>query len=74
MRVTFLLVLNGAVFFFSGRLVGIVRSLSKFPTYRRRYRHVVKLLIAYSVERESSGRSSASGRSASYFEITQLDV
>lgn len=58
----------------SGRLVGIVRSLSKFPTYRRRYRHVVKLLIAYSVERESSGRSSASGRSASYFEITQLDV
>lgn len=58
----------------SRRLVGIVRSLSKFPTYRRRYRHVVKLLIAYSVERESSGRSSASGRSASYFEITQLDV
>lgn len=51
-----------------------MRSLSKFPTYRRRYRHVVKLLIAYSVERESSGRSSASGRSASYFEITQLDV
>ncbi|KAG0526008.1 hypothetical protein BDA96_06G107900 [Sorghum bicolor] len=55
----------------SRRLVGIVRSMSKFPTYRRRYRNVVKLLIAYSIERESS---SASGHSASYFEITQLDV
>jgi len=67
--VPFLHVLNAAGFFC--RLVGIVRSLSKFPTYRRRYRHVVKLLIAYSIERESS---SASGHSVSYFEITQLDV
>nr|CAB3487202.1 unnamed protein product [Digitaria exilis] len=56
------------------RLVGIVRSLSKFPTYRRRYRHVVKLLIAYSIERDGSGRSSASSQSVSFFEITQLDV
>ncbi|KAF8714894.1 hypothetical protein HU200_027430 [Digitaria exilis] len=56
------------------RLVGIVRSLSKFPTYRRRYRHVVKLLIAYSIERDGSGRSSASSQSISLFEITQLDV
>ncbi|RLM74313.1 putative membrane protein [Panicum miliaceum] len=58
----------------SRRLVGIVRSLSKFPTYRRRYRHVVKLLIAYSIERDGSCRSSASSQSVSFFEITQLDV
>jgi len=58
----------------SRRLVGIVRSLSKFPTYRRRYRHVVKLLIAYSIERDGSCRSSASNPSVSFFEITQVDV
>jgi hypothetical protein len=58
-----------------GRLVGIVRSLSKFPTYRRRYRHVVKLLIAYAIERDGSCRSSASStHSVSFLEITQLDV
>ncbi|XP_062225784.1 uncharacterized membrane protein At3g27390-like isoform X4 [Phragmites australis] len=58
----------------SRRMVGIVRSLSKFPTYRRRFRHVVKLLIAYSMEREGSCRSSASSHSVSFFEITQLEV
>lgn len=57
----------------SRRMVGIVRSMSKFPTYRRRYRHVVKLLVAYSVEREGSFGSSASGPSVS-FEITHLEV
>ncbi|KAE8767223.1 putative membrane protein [Hordeum vulgare] len=55
------------------RMVGIVRSMSKFPTYRRRYRHVVKLLVAYSVEREGSFGSSTSGPSAS-FEITRRRV
>ncbi|CAL5031763.1 unnamed protein product [Urochloa decumbens] len=58
----------------SRRLVGIVRSLSKFPTYRRRYRHVVKLLIAYAIERDGSCRSSASSHSVTFLEITQLDV
>ena len=57
----------------SRRMVGIVRSMSKFPTYRRRYRHVVKLLVAYSVEREGSFGSSVSGQSIS-FEITHLEV
>ncbi|XP_044973969.1 uncharacterized protein LOC123441812 [Hordeum vulgare subsp. vulgare] len=57
----------------SKRMVGIVRSMSKFPTYRRRYRHVVKLMVAYSVEREGSFGSSASGPSAS-FEITRRRV
>uniref|UniRef100_A0ACD5V871 Uncharacterized protein n=1 Tax=Avena sativa TaxID=4498 RepID=A0ACD5V871_AVESA len=59
----------------SRRMVGIVRSMSKFPTYRRRYRHVVKLLVAYSVEREGSFGSSVSGQSVSFeFEITHLEV
>ncbi|XP_047064217.1 uncharacterized membrane protein At3g27390-like [Lolium rigidum] len=57
----------------SRRMIGIVRSMSKFPTYRRRYRHVVKLLLAYSVEREGSIGSSVSGQSVSY-EITHLEV
>ncbi|KAE8785516.1 putative membrane protein [Hordeum vulgare] len=54
-------------------MVGIVRSMSKFPTYWRRYWHVVKLLVAYSVEREGSFGSSASGPSTS-FEITRRRV
>lgn len=35
---------------FPCRLVGITVSVSKFPTYRRRYRQVVKNLITYSIE------------------------
>ncbi|KAG8064737.1 hypothetical protein GUJ93_ZPchr0004g40205 [Zizania palustris] len=58
----------------SRRMVGIVRSVSKFPTYRRRHRHVVKLLVTYSIEKEGSFRSSASNRSVPVFEITQIEV
>lgn len=35
------------------------RSISKFPTYRRRYRQVVKELMAYSCGKECSMRSTA---------------
>ncbi|RZC67273.1 hypothetical protein C5167_010974 [Papaver somniferum] len=38
----------------SRRLMGMTRSLSKFPTYRRRFSRVVKTLVAYSLEKSSS--------------------
>ncbi|XP_044469450.1 uncharacterized membrane protein At3g27390-like [Mangifera indica] len=34
----------------SRRMIGMVRSVSKFPTYRRTFRHIVKALISYSEE------------------------
>lgn len=40
-------------------MMGITRSVAKFPTYRRRYRHVVKELLSYSNGKESSTRSTA---------------
>ncbi|XP_010269252.1 PREDICTED: uncharacterized membrane protein At3g27390 [Nelumbo nucifera] len=43
----------------SRRLIGMMRSISKFPTYRRRFRQVVKVLITYSVEKEGPTRSSS---------------
>lgn len=43
----------------SRRMVGMSRSISKFPTYRRRYRQVVKELMAYSCGKECSMRSTA---------------
>ncbi|KAF8406335.1 hypothetical protein HHK36_008422 [Tetracentron sinense] len=43
----------------SRRLIGISRSVSKFPTYRRRFRQVVKALMAYSLEKEGSTRSNS---------------
>lgn len=46
----------------------MVRSVSKFPTYRRRFRQVVKALAAYSTEKEGSARSS-SMRSITSIEI-----
>ncbi|XP_072989784.1 uncharacterized membrane protein At3g27390-like isoform X3 [Typha latifolia] len=55
------------------RLVGMTRSISKFPTYRRRYRQVVKLLITYSLEREGSYRSHST-RSASLIEIVPAEA
>ncbi|XP_073010379.1 uncharacterized membrane protein At3g27390 [Typha latifolia] len=57
----------------SRRLVGMMRIISKFPTYRRRYRHVVKLLITYCVEKEGSHRS-RSMRSVSSVEIVPIEV
>ncbi|KAL0350654.1 UNVERIFIED_CONTAM: putative membrane protein [Sesamum radiatum] len=43
----------------SRRMMGMTRSVSKFPTYRRRYRQVVKDLINYSMGKESSSKAVA---------------
>ncbi|CAD5171925.1 unnamed protein product [Musa acuminata subsp. malaccensis] len=63
----------------SRRLVGMTRSVSKFPTYRRRYRQVVKVLMSYLIESEGSlerGRScrTHSTRSISSAEIVPAEV
>ncbi|ONK67274.1 uncharacterized protein A4U43_C06F18440 [Asparagus officinalis] len=57
----------------SRRLVGMMRSISKFPTYRRRYRQVVKILMAYCLERDGTTRT-GSTRSMSSIEIVQMQV
>ncbi|XAR57803.1 hypothetical protein NMG60_11026070, partial [Bertholletia excelsa] len=41
----------------SRRMMGMTRSISKFPTYRRRFKQIVKALIIYSKEKEGSNRS-----------------
>lgn len=51
----------------SRRMIGIIRSVSKFPTYRRRYQHIVKVLIAYSAEKEQHYNGSLSLRSVASF-------
>ncbi|RYR78855.1 hypothetical protein Ahy_A01g003715 isoform B [Arachis hypogaea] len=38
----------------SRRMIGMIRSVSKFPTYRRKFRHVVKTLVAHSLEKDAS--------------------
>uniref|UniRef100_A0A7N0T1G7 Uncharacterized protein n=1 Tax=Kalanchoe fedtschenkoi TaxID=63787 RepID=A0A7N0T1G7_KALFE len=38
----------------SRRMTGLVRSVTKLPTYRRRFRHVVKALAAHFKERDGS--------------------
>ncbi|KAJ9170713.1 hypothetical protein P3X46_018802 [Hevea brasiliensis] len=38
----------------SRRMIGMVRSASKFPTYRRRFRQVVKALVTYSTDKEGA--------------------
>lgn len=47
------------------RMIGIVRSVSKLPTYRRKFRNVVKALIAYSFEKDGTIRSSSARSVAS---------
>ncbi|KAK3015772.1 LOW QUALITY PROTEIN: hypothetical protein RJ639_005427 [Escallonia herrerae] len=42
------------------RMMGIVRSTSKFPTYRRRFRQIVKTLVIHSEKKEGSTGSLAS--------------
>ncbi|XP_042381890.1 uncharacterized membrane protein At3g27390-like [Zingiber officinale] len=63
----------------SRRLVGMTRSGSKFPTYRRRFRQVIKVILAYSLEQEGTierGRSykGHSSRSISSIEIVESEV
>nr|XP_043617200.1 uncharacterized membrane protein At3g27390 [Erigeron canadensis] len=41
----------------SRRLLGLTRGASKLPTYRRRYRQVIKNLIIYCAAKEGTGRS-----------------
>ncbi|KAF5463807.1 hypothetical protein F2P56_013939 [Juglans regia] len=41
----------------SRRMIGMIRSISKFPTYRRRFHQIVKVLITYSLDKEHSNRS-----------------
>ncbi|KAJ7952869.1 Steroid nuclear receptor ligand-binding [Quillaja saponaria] len=38
-------------------MIGMVRSVSKLPTYRRRFHKVVKALLAHAVDNEGSGKS-----------------
>jgi len=41
----------------SRRMMGMVRSVSKLPTYRRRFRKVVKALITYWLEKQGLNRT-----------------
>ncbi|CAM8933948.1 unnamed protein product [Rhodiola kirilowii] len=43
----------------SRRMLGLIRSVTKLPTYRRRFRHVVKILVAHSKEGGGSIRCSS---------------
>lgn len=47
----------------------MVRSISKFPTYRRRFRQIVKALLSHSVENDISLKSSRSRVSGASDEI-----
>ncbi|KAL5992762.1 hypothetical protein ACLOJK_013681 [Asimina triloba] len=52
----------------SRRVIGMTRSVSKFPTYRRRYQNVVKVMVAYALDRGVSS-ASHSTRSVASIEI-----
>ncbi|KAA8531708.1 hypothetical protein F0562_006575 [Nyssa sinensis] len=52
----------------SRRMMGMIRSVSKFPTYRRRFRQIVKALIIYSVAKEGL-TGSISSRSVASVEV-----
>lgn len=53
----------------SRRMIGLIRSVSKFPTYRRRFRQVVKALVSYS---ESGPETSRSNSIRSVFSIENV--
>lgn len=60
--------MNKVFFVFLCRMTGMLRSMSKLPTYRRRFRQIVKALVIYSIEKEGVNRS-VSGRSVSSVEL-----
>ncbi|WJX89666.1 hypothetical protein P8452_71643 [Trifolium repens] len=38
----------------SRRMIGMIRGVTKLPTYRRKFRHVVKALLTHSLEKDAS--------------------
>nr|XP_027078039.1 uncharacterized membrane protein At3g27390-like isoform X1 [Coffea arabica] len=65
----------------SRRMVGMLRSVSKFPTYRRKFRHIVKALIIYSITKEGSNKPTSypltkdgSMRSASVRSVASVEI
>ncbi|CAH2075713.1 unnamed protein product, partial [Thlaspi arvense] len=61
-------ILKVSIFQHLCRMMGMTRSISKFPTYRRRFKQIVKALIIYSKEKEGSNRS-ISTRSVATIEV-----
>lgn len=47
----------------SRRLMGMMRSISKFPTYRRQFRDIVKALVAYQTDKDGTSTKYDSVRS-----------
>ncbi|KAJ1395584.1 putative membrane protein [Sesbania bispinosa] len=41
----------------SRRMIGMIRSVSKLPTYRRKFRQVVKALVTHSLEKDAQGEA-----------------
>jgi len=41
------------------RMIGMIRGVSKLPTYRRKFRQIVKALITHSMEKDVSGKALA---------------
>lgn len=47
------------------RMVGLVKSTSKFPTYRRRFRQVVKSLVIHALAKEAGSTGQVTNTPAS---------
>ncbi|CAJ1932861.1 unnamed protein product [Sphenostylis stenocarpa] len=41
------------------RMIGMIKGVSKLPTYRRKFRQIVKALIVHSLEKDLSGKTLA---------------
>lgn len=41
----------------SRRMIGMIRGVSKLPTYRRKFRQIVKALVTHSMEKDVSGKA-----------------
>jgi hypothetical protein len=39
---------------YHNRMIGMIRGVTKLPTYRRKFRHVVKALLTHSLEKDAS--------------------
>ncbi|XP_057953914.1 uncharacterized membrane protein At3g27390-like [Malania oleifera] len=48
----------------SRRMMGMTRSITKFPTYRRRFRQIVKALISHYTEKESKQMAATAAASS----------
>ncbi|RZB57346.1 putative membrane protein isoform B [Glycine soja] len=55
----------------SRRMIGMIRGISKLPTYKRKFRQIVKALVTHSLEKDVSERALVTHHSVDVLDVSE---